>query len=442
MNKPPDQPLAWVVAVNMGYGHQRTAYPLRGLAPDGRVLLANNYPGMPDRDRAIWARTWRFYELVSNLQRVPVVGSTLFGTFDIVQRIWGFYPRRDLSRPDWRVKALYALIESGWGRDLIERLAQRTPVLPIVASFFTPAFMAEHYGYPGDIYCTICDADIARAWAPLSPATSRIRYFAPNRRVAERLGLYGIRTANIYTTGYPLPLENVGDERLSVLRADLVRRLARLDPERSYSQRYAALIGEKLGSLPPPDDRPLTLLFSVGGAGAQKEMVAAYLHSLRPSLAEGGVRAILSAGVRRHVRAYLLRELQRLGLTARPDGPVEILWADTIEEYFRQFNLALRTTDVLWTKPSELSFYAGLGLPIVLAPPLGSQEWANREWLLQLGAAMTQHDPRYAGEWLIDVWRSGWFAEAAMQGFIECDQLGAEAIRSTIATVSHHALVS
>ena len=28
----------------------------------------------------------------------------------------------------------------------------------------------------------------------------------------------------------------------------------------------------------------------------------------------------------------------------------------------------MRTTDILWTKPSELSFYCGLGIPIVMAP--------------------------------------------------------------------------
>jgi predicted transcriptional regulator len=101
-------------------------------------------------------------------------------------------------------------------------------------------------------------------------------------------------------------------------------------------------------------------------------------------------------------------------------------------EYFRRFNLALRTTDVLWTKPSELSFYTALGLPIVMAPPLGSQERANREWLERLGAGVPQSDPRYADEWLFDLVESGWLAEAAMQGFVEGEQLGSAAIRATV----------
>ena len=31
---------AWVVAVDMGYGHQRTAYPLRDVAFGSRVITA------------------------------------------------------------------------------------------------------------------------------------------------------------------------------------------------------------------------------------------------------------------------------------------------------------------------------------------------------------------------------------------------------------------
>ncbi|MBE3072776.1 MAG: hypothetical protein IMZ67_07345, partial [Acidobacteria bacterium] len=92
MVEPLQRPAAWVIAVNMGYGHQRTAYPLRELAPGGEVLLANDYPGMPDSDRAIWERTRRFYEFVSNAQRMPLVGGMAFAAFDLLQRILHFYP--------------------------------------------------------------------------------------------------------------------------------------------------------------------------------------------------------------------------------------------------------------------------------------------------------------------------------------------------------------
>ena len=48
----------------------------------------------------------------------------------------------------------------------------------------------------------------------------------------------------------------------------------------------------------------------------------------------------------------------------------------------------LLDTDILWTKPSELSFYAGLGLPIIMAPSVGAQERFNKAWLRAIGAAI------------------------------------------------------
>jgi hypothetical protein len=436
MTEPASRPAAWVIAVSMGYGHQRTADPLRGLSPDGQVLQANDYRGIPDDDRAIWERTRGFYDFVSNIQRVPLVGDITFAAFDLVQRIRSFYPRRDLSRPDWNVRAIYALIRKGWGRDLIERLAQTTPVLPIVTSFFTPAFMAEHFEYPGEIYCAICDTDVARVWASLRPSKSRIRYFAPTRRVAERLGLYGVAPARVFTTGFPLPEENIGDASLGILKGDLAQRVVRLDPKGKYLDRYGALVAAKIGPLPPRADEPLTILFSIGGTGAQKEIGAALVESLRRRIARGDVKIVLAAGVKPAVRDHLIHAAAAAGFAPGAGDGVEVLFAGTPPEYFRRFNRALRTTDVLWTKPSELSFYTALGLPIVMAPPLGSQERANRDWLERLGAGVPQDNPRYADEWLFDLVESGWLAEAAMQGFIEGEQLGSAAIRTIIGSTS------
>ena len=76
-------------------------------------------------------------------------------------------------------------------------------------------------------------------------------------------------------------------------------------------------------------------------------------------------------------------------------------------EYFSGFSEILKTTDILWTKPSELSFYTGLGLPIVIAPPIGSQEDFNRLWLQYVGGGIPQNDPKYTNEWLFDWIRSG-----------------------------------
>ena len=432
MTSAPSDPVAWVVAVNMGYGHQRTAYPLRDLAPGGTVLLANDYAGMPGRERAHWERLRRFYEFISNTQRLPLAGDFAFRAFDTIQRILHFYPKRDLSDPDWNARKIHSQLHGGLGRDLIDTLRKRSPVLPIVTSFYLPALAAEYYEYPGDIYCVICDADIARAWAPIDPRSSRIKYFAPTRRVVERLGLYGVRRENIFLTGYPLPVENLGGESLESLKTDLARRLPNLDPNGTYFERYGSLVRDKLGDIPSYSDHPLTILFSIGGAGAQKDIGVGILRSLEEKVRQAEVKVVLSVGIKTRVRDYLWQEVTEMQLADHLGRGIEILFAADITEYFLQFARALRRTDVLWTKPSELSFYTALGLPIVMAPPLGAQEQANKEWLLQLGSGIAQEDPAYASEWFFDLLESGWFAEAAMQGFVEGEQLGSYNIRRII----------
>jgi hypothetical protein len=74
-----------------------------------------------------------------------------------------------------------------------------------------------------------------------------------------------------------------------------------------------------------------------------------------------------------------------------------------------------------------------LGIPIIIAPPLGSHEEKNREWLLALGAGIPEEDPNCAAEWLFDYLKSGSFAEAAMEGFIEAEKRGAFNIEQIVA---------
>ena len=286
---------AWVISVNMGYGHQRTAFPLRNLAPEGKVINANDYQGIPEKDKKIWETTRKFYEFISRFSGFPLVGKLPFLIYDQFQRILTFYPKRDLSKPNFALKQIYSLFKKGWGRHLIEDLKLRNPNLPIISTFFIPAFMAEFFNYPGEIYCLVCDADISRTWAPFNSREIKIKYFAPTERVVERLKLYGVKEENIFLTGYPLPLENIGTEKLEILKEDLRYRILNLDPQKKYFEKYKTLIENNLGKLPEKSDHPLTLLFSVGGAGAQKEIGIKILRSLAPLIRGRKIKIILSA---------------------------------------------------------------------------------------------------------------------------------------------------
>lgn len=433
------QDKAYVVTVDMGYGHQRAVYPLTDIAaaPEGwdgtganAIITANNYAGIPKKDRNIWEGGRSLYEKISRMKHLPIVGDWIFGAMDYYQRIEPFYPKHDLGKATTQLKQLYSMIDKGWGKHLIDVLNENP--LPMINSFFTTAFFADEHGYKGDIYCLCTDADVSRAWAPLNPKKSRIKYLAPTQRVKERLKLYGVLEKNIITTGFPLPEENIGKDA-KILKTALGQRLCALDPQMHYHKKYEETIEHYLGTPYCRMDRnhPLTITFAVGGAGAQREIGATILTSLRKKISAGEVRLNLVAGARNDVYRYYSSLLSRLRLKNKKKF-IHIIYDKNKLEYFKKFNIALNETDILWTKPSELSFYSGLGLPIVIAPTIGSQEEFNKKWLLSTGAGFEQEDPRYTDQWLFDWINSGWLAEAAMEGFLDAPSAGNYRIRDVV----------
>lgn len=429
---------AHLVAVNMGYGHERPAYALRELS-GGEIIVANNYPGIPAEDRRLWEQGRKYYEAVSRLQPLPVVGRALFEVLvDQFQEIDPFYPRRDLSRTTVQLRQVrHSVVRRRQGEHLVEVLrvgARRgTRAPPFVATFFLPAYAAEEFDYPGDIYLVVCDADVARVWAPWDAKESRIKYLAPNGRVVERLQLYGVRREQIFLTGFPLPKELVGGPRAEIVRHDLGIRIANLDPRGIFRRKYRATLGRHLGDhghIRPT--RPITITFAVGGAGAQRQIGFTLLQVLRKRIRRGEVRLQLVAGTRRELARMFERRVRELRLGDALGKGVRILLERSRPDYFRAFSSYLRETDVLWTKPSELSFYTGLGIPIVMAPPIGSQEEFNREWLGQVGGGVDQLDPVHADEWLWDWVQSGGLARMAWDGYVEAPTHGTYRIESII----------
>jgi len=446
-------PTAYVVAVTMGYGHLRPAYALRDMAAPmpgmkkhegngvtppfakGGVISADDYPGIPPEDKKMWDTMRKGYEFVSRFKRIPILGDATFKMMDHMQEIAGFYPRRNLTKPIWQLRAIYKTIEKkNWGRDLIVRLNKKP--LPLVTTFFTIAHMAEYWGYRGPIYCVVTDTDISRSWVSMNPRTSNITYCAPSYRVAERLKLYGIHPKRVYLTGFPLPKENIGDDTdVDILRRDCAYRILNLDPEGRYLSEHGEHVKEHLRMvrLPKRSNHPLTLTFAVGGAGAQREIGVVAMKSLRRYILKGNLRLNLIAGTNEEVRNYFRKEIDTGDLSSAFGRGVRIQFSKTKEQYFSEFNKTLRVTDVLWTKPSELSFFVALGLPIIIAPPIGSQEDYNKAWLTTLDAGVPQEDPKYAAEWLFDWLRSGFLAKAAMAGYREAFKFGTFNIERLVA---------
>jgi hypothetical protein len=415
----------------MGYGHRRAVHPLREVA-EGGIIVAGSSESTPLVEQKLWKRLLRGYEAFSRARSLPFVGRPLFSILDTFLHIPSFYPMRNLSNSTFQVALLESLIRKGLCSGIMEDV--RACHLPIVTSFFAPAIAADRAGHES-IYCLICDADLNRVWVAREPWESRITYFAPCGKAAQRLKAYGVPDQRILLSGFPFSPRLLGGRDLPILKEDLRQRLFYLDPSVRFRQRHGASVEHFLGNSQNAvrRERLLTLTFSVGGAGAQKEIGRSIAVSLRRLILEGKLRLNLAAGAKPSVRDYF----QQVKDEVAPESPgLHIIHAEDIDEYFDRFDDALRTTDILWTKPSELSFCAGLGIPIVMAPAIGSQEQFNRRWLLEIGAGIRQENPDYADQWLMDFLRKGRLADAAWSGFLKARKLGIYNILDVLSTGS------
>jgi hypothetical protein len=305
--------------------------------------------------------------------------------------------------------------------------------LPVVTSFYAAAIAAEQLtDLP--VYCIICDADINRVWVAEKPQNSRIIYFAPCGNAVRRLKEYGVPDERIFLTGFPLPQENIGNNNMDILRNDLAKRLIRLDPTKRFRIVHGEEVKHYLGEYwdPSAEASPLTLTYTVGGAGAQCEIAEGVVKSLSKSIRTGKIRLNLVAAHRSEVNRYFINLLIKEGLNLT--GGIRIIYNEDKDLYFQEFNNILRDTDLLWTKPSELSFYSGLGIPIIIAPHIGPHEVFNHRWLRDLGAGLHQADPQYCGEWIMDYLLDGKLSLAAWNGFLYARKLGAGRIMEVLET--------
>ncbi len=407
----------WLVSATMGYGHLRAAFPFAQFANQGLVNVGDN-PGTPQSEKRLWKRMLYFYELLSRAKGIPIIGKPLFNVLDFFLRIPSYYPKRDLSRATFQVKMLVSSIKKGLCRGMLEKIIEKE--LPMLTSFYAPAIAADLNGF-SPVYCIICDTDLNRVWVAADPWESRIEYFAPTGRAAQRLKSYGVPESRIHLTGFPLPPEILGTRNLETLIKDLGQRLYYLDPAGRFWSMHGKSVEYFIGkeNCYFDNSRVLTITFAVGGAGAQKQTGRKIAISLREKLLAGEVNLNLIAGMRNDINDYFLDIQEEVA-----SDHIKVIYGKTFEEYYHRFNQVLRTTDILWTKPSELSFYTALGIPIVISPQIGAQEKANKKWLREIQAGIKQEKPEYTDQWLFDLLKKGRLAEAAWSGFLKARKMG------------------
>ena len=298
---------ATVVAVLMGMGHLRAAYPLRHFAHDG-VLIYGSKRTTPKSEYRIWRKIRKSYYFFSRAGKIPLIGNFLVQLLVWLQFIEPYYPRRDRSRPNIAVNYLEHLIKRrGLCRALIEKISQDR--LPVIHTYFATAIAADRSpGKECGNYLLICDSDFNRVWVPKDPRQSNLRYFAPCTQVKRRLVSYGVPEENIFLTGFPLPKENIGSETgLEILKDDLFNRLLRLDPKGRFFQIHqkSVLHWLDLVDVPAAGEQCFTVTFAIGGAGAQTELAFVILRSLSRAVIEGRIRFIMSVGIQNgYLKAY------------------------------------------------------------------------------------------------------------------------------------------
>ncbi len=419
--EPATPPRPAVVAVEMGYGHLRAALPIAEQL-GCEVLHVDRPPIVATEEERLWRRVRGAYEVVSRLSQIPVVGAPLRRLLDWTTSIPRLHPYRDLSAPTSGTLTLERLIRRNLGQGLVEHL--RRTGAPLLTTFYSPAIVADRAGLPR-IFCVATDTDLNRVWAPVHPRRTHIQYLVPTRRAARRLHAYGVPQERITFTGFPLPDSLVGGPSLAVLKRNLAGRIVRLDPSGEFRRSVPEELAHFLGSLPREEEgKPAQLTFAVGGAGAQADRAARFLPGFRRALETGRLRLALVAGVRPEVEARFREAIRGAGMEPLLGSGLEVLRADTFAEYYARFNALLARTDVLWTKPSELVFYGALGLPLVLATPVGVHERYNRRWARESGAGLKEREVRFAGEWLADWLADGVLAAAAWSGYMQLPKFG------------------
>lgn len=413
-----------LVSAEMGYGHHRAIYPLKELAYGGQILIANTSPDATPKERRLWKEMLGAYEFMSRAGRLPLIGSLISKILDSLLYIPKFYPIKDRSNSTLQVRYLKKSIKKGLCKGILEQT--KLPELPMITSFYSSAIAAEMAGQKS-VYCIICDTDLNRVWVSENASESPIIYFASGTVSAQRLLSYGVSEKNIVLTGFPLPLELMGNRSLDTLRFNLIQRIGNLDPDGSFYNLYKhslnALLNysKYMGPTYPQKSKPITITYAVGGAGAQKEIGREIIASLAEKLVGGEVILNLVAGTRTESRDYFEKLSKEI---TDNDENIRIIWAGNNEAYFDLFNQCLQTTDILWTKPSELSFYCALGIPIIMTPSIGPQEKCNRRWLREIGAGLKQQNPALTDQWLFDLLHKGRLAEAAWNGFLKGRKYG------------------
>ncbi len=384
----------------MGFGHLRAAHNIASFSKSP-VLRVDESPYLNGIDDFVW-KSGQFFHTHASRDKESKV-KFFYNWFESMMAI----PENGAPPSLGPSKFVRTMQKLGAGDKLFKVLDASNPAL--LHTFYLPAMLSVYHGYRGKNFLLLCDTDFHRVWVPVDPGKHDLKYCVPIPSSADRLVSYGVKKEKIFVTGFPLPQANTGGRDLRMLERDFDARKARLKSDSTL---------------------PLTIIFPFSGAGAYSNMLADLVKSILEDLKEGSLRLIVSCGNNEHA----LRKAENLFINYGIEELefAEIMFEKDLFAAFDEFNAALKSADVMITKPSEMIFYAALGIPLVFLPPIGAHEEKNRDYLFENNCAVNMVPATDFPRWLEKSRRKGLLLELAENGFTNLPKNGSVAIDELI----------
>lgn len=400
----------FLVTSEMGLGHLRALYPFEELFSTKTIVLGQNALST-SRSRYLWRNALRGYNWMSRNQQLPIIGRPIFGILDSLLAIDPMSETKAFRNRSFPLGLVEYAISAGACDDLEYCKGDEV----VLTSFYTPAIYFSKQKADVKLLCQICDSDLSRVWVP-NRKLSNMHYLAPCTRAYRRLISYGVAKSNIHLTGFPFPNSLVGGNSEEIAIRNFESRLARFQ---SATEKTRIRV-------------PLRVVFTIGGAGAQVDVALQAARSLLFQILNGEIEFVLLAPPQLKHQTKIAEFKNKFFCKC---NNFILITPQTKSDYFSAFSEIIATADVLWTKPSELSFYSALGIPIIISPPLGAQERANREWLIEMGAGVDQMNPKSAHIWLLNLLISGSLYRMAKLGWEAGTRTGAYATKAIIESI-------
>lgn len=381
-----------VTSALMGFGHLRAAHNISSYS-HAPVVRVDRKPYVRGVDRFVWNGAQRIHTYAS--RDAESRNRFLYNWYENLMQL----PHDDRDPSLTESRFILFLEKLGMGKSFFDSLDARCPAL--LHTFYLHAMISVYRRYPGRNYLLLCDTDFHRVWAPINPGNRNLEYMVPVPKSADRLISYGVPPGRIHVTGFPLPTANTGSRDLGTLISDFEVRKKRLRRDSSL---------------------PLTVMFPFSGAGAYSNVLAELVKALLDHLREGSLRLIVSCGDNEDA----LKNAENLFVNYGLDESefTEIMFDRDLFASFDRFNMALKSADLIITKPSEMVFYAALGIPMVFLPPIGAHEARNREYLIDNGCAVDIGNPSDFPRWLEDNRRNEKLLELAEMGYRNLPRTG------------------